>query len=244
MIQLTITLVEPKTTGNIGAIARVMKNFGFDDLVLINPPEIDSDARVRAMHAEKVLDTAVSEEELEEALKKYDLVIGTSGIETDKEKRFIRQASSPRELASDLIGYEGRAALVFGREDHGLSNEELNLCDKLVRIPTSEEYPIMNLSHAVSVILYELYLADLDQSDEEEVEYEKSTDSERERLISSFSDLLNRVDYPQHKHRKAVIMFRRLLGRATTTKWEYHRLMGVINQINRELDRGIDKLEK
>ncbi len=235
MPDIEIVLVEPKTTGNIGAIARVMKNFGFSDLVLINPPEIDSDARVRAMHAETVLDTAVKEIDLKEALEKYDLVVGTSGIETDKERRFIRQASSPRELSSNLIGYDGKVALVFGREDHGLSNEELNLCDKLVRIPTSEEYPIMNLSHAVSVILYELYLADLEIS-KEEVEYEKSTKSERERLISSFSELLQRVDYPQHKHRKAVIMFRRLLGRATTTKWEYHRLMGIINQINRELD--------
>ncbi|MGM0509790.1 MAG: RNA methyltransferase [Thermoplasmatota archaeon] len=241
MTRLKIILVEPKTPGNIGAIARVMKNFGFNDLVLINPPEIDSDARVRAMHAEKVLDDAVIEDDLREALEKYDMVIGTSGIETDKEKRFIRQASSPRELASDLSGYEGRVAIVFGREDHGLSNEELNLCDKLVRIPTSEEYPIMNLSHAVSVILYELYLANLEKTGDEEVVYEKSTKSERERLISSFSDLLQRVDYPQHKHRKAVIMFRRLLGRATTTKWEYHRLMGIVNQINRELDREIDR---
>lgn len=237
---MKIILVEPKTTGNIGAIARVMKNFDFNDLVLINPPEIDSDARVRAMHAEKVLDDAVIEEDLREALEKYDMVIGTSGVETDKEKRFIRQACSPRELSSDLSGYQGEVALVFGREDHGLSNEELNLCDKLVRIPTSEEYPIMNLSHAVSVILYELYLADLKTSGEEDIEYEVSTKSERERLISSFSKMLDRINYPDHKHRKAVIMFRRLLGRATATKWEYHRLMGVINQIEKKLDRRED----
>lgn len=235
MAEYNVVLVEPKTPGNIGAVARLMKNFTFKRLILINPVEISEEARTRAMHAQDILEKVQIKYSLEETLKPFDIVVGTSGIRTDKEKIFVRKAESPENFAVETKDYEGSIALVFGREDSGLSNEELNLCDRLIKIPSSKEYPILNLSHAVGIILYEIFKAE--GVEEIKIEDPKIDESERERVVRMFSDILDMMDYPEHKKRKTKIMFRRLLGRATTTKWEYHRLMGVLSEIKKYLDK-------
>ncbi len=231
-----VILVEPKTAGNIGAVARVMKNFGFYRLILVNPVSMDDDAYIRAKHASDILDSAEHVSQLNTATKKFDMVIGTSGIHTDKEKEFTRQAETPEIIANDIKSYHGHSAIIFGREDHGLSNEELKLCDRLVKVPTSEEYPIMNLSHAACVVLYEISKHDLELF-ELELPGKKAVTSQRERVIARFSDILDSIEYPPHKKEKTEIMFRKILGRANTTRWEYHRLMGVFKYILDDLEK-------
>ncbi len=233
MPEIDIVLVEPKTPGNIGAIARLIKNFGFKNLILINPVPIDEDAKIRAMHAKDILENADINEDLKEVVSRYDMVVGTSGVDTDKEKRFLRQADSPQRFAEEIMDYDGKIAILFGREDIGLLNEELSLCDRFVRIPTSEGYPIMNLSHAVGIVLYELH-----KNGVEVTQHGESIDeSERERLMGSFSHILDLVDYPEHKKRRTLIMFRRILGKANTTTWEYHRLMGIFRHIMDDIEK-------
>ncbi|MFO7991289.1 MAG: RNA methyltransferase [Thermoplasmata archaeon] len=233
MPEIDIVLVEPKTPGNVGAVARLIKNFGLKDLVLINPVTIDGDAMIRAMHAKDVLENADIKDDLKAAVSRYDMVVGTSGVDTDKEKRFLRQADAPERFAEDVMEYQGKIALLFGREDIGLLNDEISLCDRFVRIPTSEGYPIMNLSHAVGIVLYELFKNGVETSSHGE----QIDESDRERLMDTFEEIMDVVDYPEHKKRRTLIMFRRILGKANTTSWEYHRLMGVFRYISDKLGK-------
>jgi len=234
MVSFSIVLVEPQTPGNIGAVARLMGNFSVDKLFLVNPVQIDDEAEKRAMHAKDILEKSEIIEDYEELLAKFDLVVGTSGINTERRKKFLRKAETPEELADSVSDYEGEVALVFGREDKGLNNEELKKCDRLVRIPASEDYPILNLSHAVCIVLYEIFkILEKDVVKRGEVPSEKS---ERERLMETFSTILDEIKYPDHKQEKTEVMFRKILGRSSLTKWEYHRLMGVLSSILRELE--------
>ncbi len=234
MPRFSIILVEPQTAGNIGAVARLMGNFGFKNLYLVDPVKIDEEAEKRAMHGNNILQKAEICEDYEELVSNFDMVVGTSGINTENEKKFLRKAETPEKLSKTLKDYDGDVALVFGREDKGLNNQELMKCDRLVRIPASEDYPILNLSHAVGIVLYEIFK----ETDGNIVNKDDrlSEESERERLIQRFSDILEEIIFPEHKYEKTEVMFRRILGRSSLTKWEYHRLMGVFSQILRELE--------
>jgi tRNA/rRNA methyltransferase len=222
MPDITVVLVEPKFEGNIGAVARAMKNFGLDVLRLVKACEIEDEAYKRAKHARDVLEKAKRFEDLEDALKDCSLVAGTSSIETPSEKYFLRIATSPKEFCNKIVEHEGRMAILFGREDYGLYNEELKKCDILVKIAASEIYPIMNISHAASIIFYELY-----QTKAEKKLVREVTDLEKEKLYEYFHELLVATRHPKHKMDRTEVMFRRLVGRAVLTEWEYHILMGV-----------------
>src|SRR6266480_4393364 len=118
-----IVLVEPKNEGNVGAVARAMKNFDASDLVLVNPCPLGIEARQRAMHGVDILESARVFPDLASALKDADLIVGTSGIDTESEKRFPRIAIGPRDLAIKVHDVQGTIALLFGREDFGLLEE-------------------------------------------------------------------------------------------------------------------------
>ncbi len=229
MPEIAVVLVEPKTEGNVGAVARAMKNFGLEDLRLVRTCDVGDEAYKRAKHASDVLENAKRFEDLEDAIKDCALVAGTSGIDTPSEKKFLRIAMGPRELCSKLEGHEGRVAILFGREDLGLYNEELIKCDILVKIPTGEAYPILNISHAASIMFYELHHAKVEKRPVSEI-----TELEREKLHEFFRELLLATDHPGHTMERTGVMFRRLIGRAVLSEWEYHILMGVLSDaINR-----------
>src|SRR5437879_8616486 len=115
-----------------------MKNFGVADLVLVNPCPLVDEARQRAMRGIEIMESARTVGDLDAALKGTDLIIGTSGVDTKSEKRFARISLAPREAASRVAKKDGRIALLFGREDLGLLDDELRRCDLLVTIPASE----------------------------------------------------------------------------------------------------------
>jgi tRNA/rRNA methyltransferase len=231
MAEFSVVLVEPKYEGNIGAVARAMKNFGVRRLVLVNPPPIGDEARKRAMHGLDVLEAAVSFETLDEAIKGEDIVIGTSGIDTKNEKKFLRMAVTPRDFAEKVSEMEGKVAMLFGREDYGLLNPELMKCDMLVTIPTDPEYPILNLAQAAVIVLYELY-----QKPAGSIGREASA-MEKDKLHEAFADLLSATNYPPHKVERTKVMFRRMVGRAVPTKWEFHATMGVLTRATKRIKR-------
>jgi len=235
MKNFSVVLVEPQTGGNIGAVARLMGNFYLDDLYLVDPAEIGDEAEKRAMHGKDILHEAKEVDDYNSLVETFDLVVGTSGINTEKEKKFLREAETPRKMSKELVDHEGNIALVFGREDTGLFNEELKKCDRLIRIPASEGYPILNLSHAVAIVLYELFLET--EESENKGQRKLSEKNERERLIECFSTVLESMDYPEHKREKTEVMFRRILGRALLSRWEYHRMMGVFSQILKNIKK-------
>ena len=233
IIDFAVVLVEPKYEGNVGAIARSMKNFGLKKLVLVNPCEIGDVGEKRAMHAIDVLKNARVAENLEDALEGMDFIAATSGVETASEKKFNRIALTPRQFAEKTKEMAGTVALVFGREDFGLLNEEVRRADFLITIPTSEEYPIMNLSHSAAVIFYELS----SRFGEEKPGVREADNLEKEKMHEHFSKLLEAIDYPEFKREKVEVMFRRLMGRATPSKWEFHTLMGVLSKAIKESEK-------
>ncbi len=232
MAIIRVVLVEPKNEGNVGAVARAMKNFGAEELVLVNPCPLGPEARQRAMHGIDILEAARVLREFETAVKGADLLVGTSGIDTASEKRFARIAMSPRDFAGRVAKTDGRVALLFGREDFGLLDQELRRCDLLITIPASEDYPILNLSHAATILLYELFAAKAIGPGTR-----KASGVEKEKLHEAFAALLEATDYPAHLGGRTRIMFRRLMGRAVPTKWEFHALMGVIQRATKRIRR-------
>ncbi len=225
MPHYTIVLQEPRVEGNVGAIARSMSNFGFGDLALVNPCKIGDEAYKRAKHGRIILEKARIFSQLEDALSTSDLVVGTTGISTKREKAFHRQTLTSWQLGSKVAGLRGRVAIVLGREDYGLYNEELDWVDLLVSVPCSPDYPVMNVSHAAAIIMYELHKP---QAQLEAGRPRKASGFEKERLNQAFNELLTAISYPEHKRRRTKVMFRRLMGRATPSKWEFHAFMGVL----------------
>ncbi len=154
-MEVRIILVEPKSEENVGAVARVTKNFGFSDLYLLNPPDIGIKALSVAAHAYDVLQSCRIVDSLPVAIANSAIVVGTTAkLGTSTNKHLRMPFFSPLELKDKVAGKSGILSILFGREDVGLLNVELKLCDLVVSIPTSHEYPVMNLSHAVAVILY------------------------------------------------------------------------------------------
>jgi len=156
---VSIVLVRTKTPGNIGAVARCMMNMGLSRLVLVRPPGDDNGEAIKlAAGAEEILRNAVLTETLQEAIAEHRLVIGTSR----HLGRNRRNICAPREMDAKILPLlpQNRIALVFGREVNGLDKDDLALCNEFIAIPSSDAFPSLNLSHAVCIVAYELFIAD------------------------------------------------------------------------------------
>ncbi len=221
-----VVLVEPKNSGNIGAVARAMMNFDVQNLYLINPCELDNACYARAMHATKILDNARTFDCFSDTAKNLDFLVATSSIESKTDKRHLRNPVILEEFSEKIVDVKGKVGLVFGREDYGLYNEEIAACDIMVKIPTSESYLSLNLSHAVTIVLYSLYL----QKASIPKRRRPIEALEKKKLYEYFDKLLDDINYPNHKKEHTKIMFKRIMGRAIPSKWEYHTLMGVLSK--------------
>jgi TrmH family RNA methyltransferase len=230
--QLAVVLAGPKTPGNVGAVARVMANFAVDELRIVESVPLDDDAYKRALHAREILVGAQHYDTFASALEGLDFIAATTGITNTNDKRHLRNPLTPEELVDRIIPLEGRVGLVFGREDYGLFNEELALCDVVVTVPTSPMYPVMNLSHAVAVLLYEIR-----RGTPPVHETIKASGMERDKLLEAFDLLLDATDYPPHKLEATRVMIRRIMGRSTLSEWEFHTMMGVVSRARKRIER-------
>ena len=232
MAEFSIILLEPKFAGNIGSIARSMANFSIRSLILVNPCELGDDAFRFAKHARYIVESAQIVDDFSDAIDLVDLVVGTSGVLTENERKFNRHPMTPKEFAEHAQDKDGTIGLVFGREDQGLYNDEIARCDLLVNIPTSPEYPIMNISQAATVIMYELGTLG-----EATATKQMARASEKETLHDLFAEMLEETNYPKHKLPKTKVMFRRIITRAELSKWEFHTLAGTISRASRTIQR-------
>jgi tRNA/rRNA methyltransferase len=222
-----VVLVEPLYQGNVGSVCRIMKNFGFSDLCLVNPCALEGEARAMSAHAIDVLQNARICT-MEEAIRGCDVVIGTTGSRAFKGCDHIRTpAFSLKALREKIEEYhpDTKFALLFGREDKGFSNDELSQCSMIATIPTSHIYPIMNLSHAVGVMAYELSGASLSGK-------YKTTDFESfDALCAHFETVLEDMDFEPIKKEKIALMMKRVFGRADLTPCEARTLRGIFRNI-------------
>jgi len=236
-MEIIVILVEPKYAGNAGAVARLMKNFGFKKLWLVSPKFslTHEDCIKYAMHAYDIIENAEVFESFDEVVEKVDYMVGTSSIESRNDKQHLRKAIDARKFAQEIKKLDGKIGIAFGREDYGLFNEEIKKCDLLVKIPTSREYATMNLSHSVAIILYELFYSPMQPN------VELASGMEKEKLYEFLSILLDVINYPDYKKEKAMILLRRIVGRAMISKWEFHTLMGIIRKIIEKCSDGLQR---
>ena len=235
-MEARIILVEPKNEENIGAVARVTKNFGFSDLYLVNPTDIGKKAYSVASHAYDLLSACTIVDSVEAAIAGSALVAGTTSKLGFSVNRHMRMPFfSPHELREKAKGKGGTLSLLFGREDLGLLNEEIIQCDIVVYIPTSPVYPVMNLSHAVAVVLYELRHVEYDSGDRLLAGVE-----DKERLFAHLRTFLDEIDYREHKREKTMLMLRRILGRAELTPREVRTLHGILSKAEWKIEREKD----
>ena len=153
--RIAIVLVETSSPGNLGSVARVMKNMGLGRLILVDcQAELNEEARQRARGADELLEKAVRNMGLGSALEPFHLSVATSS----RQVRWFDRALQPREMAARLnvLAPGQHIAIVFGPERTGLTNEHLQHCQWQVRIPTDTEFPSLNLAHAVAILAYEL----------------------------------------------------------------------------------------
>ena len=219
-----IIFVEPESSGNIGSVARVMKNFGFYDLILVNPVEIDEQAYKLAVHAEDVLKSAKIVSTLEEALDFVDFAIATSA---NTSGGVLRNYTSVENLA-EKISSDFNVGIILGRESSGLRNEEIEMCDTLTTIPADNRYPTLNVSHALAIILYEIFKVKktkrINPSKDREM-------IEKDLLIEDFKKILGYVEDRKYRRDNALTVFKHVLTRGFNTKREVYTLKGIFRRI-------------
>lgn len=243
---LRIILVRPRNPLNIGAAARAMANFGFDDLVVVQP-YVEAWKTARSARAGvKVLQHARCADSLEEAVRDCQLVIGTTaGTARTPE---VPLSSWPQVAAR--LPQQERTALIFGSEKTGLSVEEISYCRQLARIPTLPDSPSMNLGQAVAVCCYELARrrqiegldAPLAIGAAMELPAGLASIEERERLVQTYHPLLETlgVMLPQH-HASQMRRLRQMLLRWRLTSADSRLLLGVAREMKRMLGKPAPK---
>ncbi|MBO3802701.1 MAG: RNA methyltransferase [Candidatus Brockarchaeota archaeon] len=230
--RVRIVLVQPMYSGNVGSVARLMKNFGFRDLVLVSPSaKIDDAARMYAVKAQDLLEGARIVDSVEEAVKGADIVVGTTARSARSPSNVLRGAYSPREVAQIANRTSARFAFLFGREDSGLRNEELELCDVVLRIPSSRAYPTLNVASAAAIVMYELFSASRPA-----FRLRAAGAAEVSRISGEADKLLEAVGCPLYRRRRAVRALRNVLGRATPTAREASLLVGIFRKSRARLE--------
>ena len=218
-MKLRVILLNPKEEGNVGSVARVMKNFGLEELFLVNPCELGSNARRFASHGRDVLKKAKVVDNLDSAIKSCDFLVGTTG-KKGGQKTPQRLAMTPEQLAARI---EGEVGLLFGNESYGLKNKELDRCDAIVRIPSNPKYPVLNLSQSVGIILYEISKRRYQKT----VLEPSSSAAEREAMKRYIDELIVSVYDQEHRQERAKSDLDRILGKAFLTKRETNSITSV-----------------
>jgi tRNA/rRNA methyltransferase len=231
---MDIVLVEPEIAGNIGAVARSMKNFGFKKLILVNPqadPKSE-EAICRAKNAQEVLKKAKIVSSLDKL--KYDTMIGTSG-KLGSDYNIARTPTTPRELAEEVSHLKKtKIALCFGRESHGLTNEELEQMDYLVHIPSNDAYPVLNLSHAVTILLYEL--AQSQYSETLKDQFKPLSKKDKDILLSLTDEILDNLEFQRESKKETQhLLWKKLIAKSFLSRREGFSLMGFLRKILKKL---------
>ena len=231
-----MVMVRPRGSGNIGSVARAMKNTGVPELAIVGKARTKGFwARAMAVHGRDILSNTIFCETLREAIADCRLVVGT----TCRAGLYRAHSRSPREVAGEIVAAAatGKAALILGPEDHGLSNEDLKHCQLLINIPADPQYQSLNVAQAAMICLYEIYLASLGEPMKESLPLARAEDVER--LYDRMRTSLLKIGFLDSQNPEHMLFaFRRILGRTGLEDRDVRILTGLFRQIEWYAEHG------
>ena len=231
---LKVILVEPNGPLNVGSIARLCSNFEVDELRIVSPKcDIFSlEAKKMALKGQTFLDNCKIFDNLEKAIFDCDLVLASSG-RIDVRKDLIFESSEDIFNWTTSFKKIKNLAIIFGREDRGLTNSELLLANKIFTIPSSQNNPSLNLSHAVSIVLYELNKSSKRNLNKELKVFNLASSKQIHDSFEEIEEMLLEVGYLlKHTSKAKINKFKNYILRANTSIHEINVLRGIVNQIN------------
>jgi TrmH family RNA methyltransferase len=224
-----IVLIDPSHPGNIGSVARAMKNMGVTDLVLVRPrsfPHAESNAL--AAGADDILANARVVSSVSEAVADCVFVAGT----TSRPRSYYWEFTTPRDVAGRLVALpdDDRAALLFGSERYGLGTDDLQYCNVLVRIPANPEYCSLNLAMSVQLLTYEIFMAREQPHSRTQLELPLAPAGDVEHFYKHLNEVLNEIDFAD---RTGHLMerLRRLFNRAQMDRNELNIMRGILSAV-------------
>jgi len=237
---IRIVLVNPIYSGNVGSVCRAMANMGFSDLAVAVPRPLNMDeARMMACHATDILENRSESPTLAEAVGDCGVVMGA----TARPGLYRRHGKTPREWAPKVLeaARTGRVALVFGREDNGLTNEELALCTHIAQIPATPRYKSLNVAQAVMICCYEIFVATGIYEPPQEKSPEAPSEL-RERMFGMWRETLLQIGFMREdKADHMMLGLRRILARGPLTTDDVRIMMGIAKQAVWAAEHGLGK---
>tara|TARA_B100001057_G_scaffold205565_1_gene206264 strand:+ start:7025 stop:7762 length:738 start_codon:yes stop_codon:yes gene_type:complete len=230
--QVKIILIETSNSGNIGSVLRAMKTMGFKNLCLVNPKKFPSDeVKALAANAKDMIDDVVVVDTLDKALSDIDFVVGTSSR--------IRKVPWPNEplntvapQINKIIESTTNVGILFGREDRGLTNDELQRCNLHMHIPANEEYPVLNLAMAVQVVCYQIYIDTLSKKSlvkNDNWDVPKAKSNHVKRLIEHFISVAEELEvFNKGNPRQIGARIKRMFTRIGLDEMEVNFLRGFL----------------
>jgi len=231
---LNVILVEPRGPLNVGSVARLCSNFEVEELRIVAPKcdILSLEAKKMALKGKKFLDDCKVFDSLENAIFDCDLVIASCGrIDVSKDSFF----ESSENIFNWIKSYKkiNNLAIIFGREDKGLTNSELLMANKIFNIPTSQNNPSLNLSHAVSIVLYELNKSSKRENNKKLEVFNLASSKQINNTFVEIEEMLLAVGYLlKHTSKAKISKFKNFILRANTSMHEMNVLRGIVHQIN------------
>jgi TrmH family RNA methyltransferase len=224
-----IVLIDPSHPGNIGSVARAMKNMALSDLVLVRPrsfPHAESVAL--AAGADDILAGARVVDTVAEAISDCAFIAGTTG----RPRSYYWEFTTPREVAGRIVALpeDNRVALLFGSERYGLGTEDLNHCNVLVRIPANPEYCSLNLAMSVQLVSYELFMAREQPLSHTQLELPLAPSGDLEHFYNHLHQVLNEIDF-EDRTGHLMERLRRLFNRAQLDRNELNIMRGILSAV-------------
>lgn len=234
MIPLPVrfVLVEPSHPGNIGAVARAMKNMRLRELVLVRPRQFPhAEATMRASGADDLLAAARVVETVAAGLAGCGFVVGTTARDRESHFRGLDVRDAAARIAAESM--RGPVAVLFGSERTGLTNDELAACHALLRIPANDDYPSLNLAMAAQIVAYEIHRARGARAAAPAPETPLATTDEMQRLYAHIEEVLEEIDFRDRTQSGAHLMtrIRRFVQRAELDQNEVNILRGILTAV-------------
>ena len=231
-----IVLVETSHPGNIGSVARAMKNMGLSNLVLIKPKKFPhQEATALAGNATDILDRAQVFDSIEKAIQSSKVIYATSARERSIEWPILSAKDAASEIHS-LAAEKIKVSILFGREDRGLTNEELQMANKHLIIPADPEYPVLNIAMSTQVVCYELFQAFQQEPLSSWQDFPEYTADELNHLIQHFNETVEALELVDKKNPKQILTrIERMFRRLYPDQMEGNFLRGFLKAVNKRI---------